>query len=194
LIDVDGRPQLVNPAAGAAIAYDPRTGKEIWRVRLDDGYSNVPRPVYGHGRVFVSNSTDSPHLMAIRPNGTGDVTETHVAWKVRRAVPLTSSPLLVGDELYMISDGGIATCLDARTGKVRWRERIGGEHSASPLHAAGKVYFQDEEGVATVVKASKQFEVVARNRLDERVLASYAVVAGDLLIRTEEHLYRIAGR
>jgi outer membrane protein assembly factor BamB len=194
LIEVKGQRQIVSPAAGAVMAYEPKTGKEIWRVRLDDGYSNVPRPVCGHGLVFLSNSTDSPHLMALRPDGKGDVTATHVAWTQKKAVPLTSSPLLSGDELYMISDGGVATCLDARTGQVHWRERIGGNHSASPLSADGKVYFQSEEGVGTVIKAGKKFEVIARNRIGERVLASYAVADGALFIRTEKHLYRIESR
>jgi outer membrane protein assembly factor BamB len=194
LIEVQGQRQIVSPAAGAVMAYEPKTGKEIWRVRLDDGYSNVPRPVHGHGLVFLSNSTDSPHLMAIRPDGKGDVTETHVAWKQQKAVPLTSSPLLVGDELYMISDAGVATCLDAKTGQVHWRERIGGNHSASPLNADGKVYFQSEEGVGTVIKAGKKFEVIARNRIGERVLASYAVTDGALFLRTEKHLLRIESR
>lgn len=192
LIHVDGQAQLISPAAGAVMAYEPRTGKEIWRVRLDDGYSNVPRPVFGHGLVFVSNSTDHPHLLAIRPGGQGDVTATRIAWRMRRAVPLTSSPLLVGDELYMVSDTGVATCLQATTGKVHWRERLGGEYSASPLHADGKVYFQSDDGTATIIKAGPKFEVIARNQLDERVLASYAAVDGALLIRAEGHLYRIS--
>jgi outer membrane protein assembly factor BamB len=194
LIEVKGQRQLVSPAAGAVMAYEPRTGKEIWRVRLDDGYSNVPRPVYGHGLIFLSNSTDSPHLMAIRPDGKGDVTSTHVAWTQTKAVPLTSSPLLAGDELYMISDAGVATCMDPKTGQVHWRERIGGNHSASPLYADGKVYFQNEEGVGTIIKAGKKFEVITRNRIGERVLASYAVADGALFIRAEKHIYRIESR
>jgi outer membrane protein assembly factor BamB len=191
LIDVKGQPQLISPAAGAVMAYEPGTGKEIWRVRLADGYSNVPRPVYGHGLVYLSDSTDSPHLLAIRPDGKGDVTDTHIAWKMRKGVPLTSSPLLVGDELYMVSDRGVASCMDARTGKLHWRERLGGHHSASPLDAAGKIYFQNEEGVAIVLKAGPRFEEIARNTLDERVLASYAAADGALFIRGDKHLYRI---
>jgi outer membrane protein assembly factor BamB len=194
VIDVNGQKQLISPAAGAVMAYEPRTGKEIWRVRLDDGYSNVPRPVFGHGLVFLSNSTDSPHLLAVRPDGKGDVTDSHVAWKVRRSVPLTSSPILVGDELYMVSDSGLATCLDAKTGKTHWRERLGGSHSASPIHADGKLYFQSEEGVGSVLKAGKKFEVLTRNRLAEPVLASYAAADGALFIRTDKHLYRIEAR
>jgi outer membrane protein assembly factor BamB len=194
LIEVKGQRQILSPAAGAVMAYEPKTGKELWRVRLEDGYSNVPRPVAGHGLVFLSNSTDSPHLMALRPDGKGDVTDSHVAWTHKKAVPLTSSPLLAGDELYMISDSGIATCLDAKTGNVYWRERIGGNHSASPLLAGGKVYFQNEEGIGTVIRAGKKFEVISRNDIGERVLASYAVSEGVLFIRAEKHLYRIESR
>lgn len=132
--------------------------------------------------------------MAIRPDGKGDVTDTHIAWTQKEAVPLTSSPLLAGDELYMVSDSGIATCMDARTGQVHWRERIGGNHSASPLLADGKVYFQNEEGIGTIIKTGKKFEVLARNDIGERVRASYAVCDGALFIRTEHHLYRIESR
>jgi outer membrane protein assembly factor BamB len=193
VITVKGQQQVISPGADTACAYDPRSGKEIWRVRYD-GYSVVPRPVYGEGLVFICTGYDSPGFIAVRPDGQGDVTDTHVAWSTRRAAPLTPSPVLVGQELYMISDQGVASCLDAKTGKVHWQERIGGAHSTSPLCAAGKIYFQDEAGTCTVVEASKQFKVISRNPLGERTLASHAVVDDALLIRTEEHLYRIQGR
>lgn len=194
LIDVKGQKQIVSPAAGAVMAYEPRTGKEIWRVRLEDGYSNVPRPVYGHGLIFLSNSTDAPHLLALKPDGQGDVTDTHVAWTVKRQVPLTPSFVLVGDELYMVSDIGVASCIDAKTGKTHWRERLGGNHFASPIAADGKVYFLNEDGVGIVIKAGKTFEVLARNKLGETAMASYAVADGALFVRTERHLWRIEGK
>jgi outer membrane protein assembly factor BamB len=190
LIDVAGRPLVVSPCSGAVCAYDPATGQEVWRV-LTEGYSVVPRPVFGHGLVYVATGYERPELLAIRPDGKGDVTDTHVAWRTARAVPLNPSPLLAGDELYLVSDGGVASCLDARTGKVHWRERVGGSHSASPLLAGGKVYFQDEEGTGTVIKAGRTFEQLARNALGERTLASYAAADGALFIRTERHLYKI---
>jgi outer membrane protein assembly factor BamB len=190
LITVRGRPQIISPGSDAVCAYDPRTGAELWRVRYE-GYSIVPRPVYGHGLVFLCTGYDRPSLLAIRPDGTGDVTATHVAWQTQRGVPLNPSPLLVGEELYLVSDLGVASCLDARTGRVHWQQRIGGNHSASPIHADGKVYCQSEEGVGVVLKAGRQFEQVARNVLGERTLASYAVADGALYIRTEAHLYRI---
>jgi outer membrane protein assembly factor BamB len=194
LINVKEQKQIVSPGAGAVCAYDPATGKEIWRVLYGNGYSVVPRPVHGHGLVFICTGFDAPELLAIRPDGQGDVTKTHIAWTARKGVPLTASLLLVGDELYMISDLGVASCLDAKTGKVHWQERIGGAFSASPLHCDGKIYFQSEEGVGVVINAGKKFDLVAKNNIGERTLASAAAVDGVLFIRTEKHLYCIQAR
>ena len=115
VIEVAGRKQVVSTGSNVVAAYDPKTGEEIWRVRYE-GYSVVPRPVYGDGLVFLSTGFDSPKLLAIRPDGTGDVTDSHVAWTSNKNAPNSPSPLLLGDELYMVSDGGILTCLDAKTG------------------------------------------------------------------------------
>jgi outer membrane protein assembly factor BamB len=193
LITVAGKQQIISPASGMVGAYDPRTGREIWRVRYE-GYSVIPRPVFGHGLVYICTGYNTPSLLAIRPDGQGDVTRTHVAWTVRRHAPHTPSPLLVGDELYLVSDWGIASCLDAKTGHVHWQERLGGAYSASPVHAGDKIYFQSEDGVGTVLKAGRRFEVVAKNAMEERTLASYAAVNGALFLRTAKHLYRIEGR
>jgi outer membrane protein assembly factor BamB len=193
LIEVGGKKQIVSPASNAVYAYNPADGKETWRVRYK-GYSVIPRPVYGQGLLFIGTGYDSPSLLAIRPDGAGDVTETHIAWKIRKAAPHAPSPLLVGDELYIVSDKGQASCLDARTGAIHWQERLGGEYSASPLFAGGKVYFLSEQGTTTVVRASKQFELVARNVLGERSLASLAAADGALFLRTDKHLYRIGAR
>jgi outer membrane protein assembly factor BamB len=190
---VDGNPQIVCPAAGAVIAYEPKQGQELWRVQYD-GYSVVPRPVYGHGMIYFSTGYDAPKLLAIRVDGKGDVTPTHVAWSSTKAAPYTPSPLLVGDELYTISDDGIASCFDAKTGKPHWQERIEGNFSASPFHAEGRIYVQSEQGVGTVLKAGRQFEQLAQNDLKEKTFASYAAADGALFIRTERHLYCIAGK
>jgi outer membrane protein assembly factor BamB len=193
MIEVGGRQLGVSPGSAMVGAYDAHTGREVWRVRYD-GYSVVPRPVFGHGLVFLSTGYNTPTLLAIRPDGRGDVTPTHVAWSTRRGAPATPSPLLVGDELYLVSDEGVASCLDARTGRVYWRRRLGGTYSASPLWAEGRVYFQSEEGTGVVVRAGKHFQLLARNALGERTLASCAAADGALFIRTEHHLYRIQQR
>jgi outer membrane protein assembly factor BamB len=190
LIEANGKPQIISPGSDVVSALDPSTGREIWRVTYD-GYSVVPRPVFGHGLVFMSTGFNNPSLLAIRPDGVGDVTAKHVAWRSRQGAPLTPSPLLVGDEVYLISDNGLATCLDARTGKVHWHERIGGKHSASPIFADGKVYCLSEDGVGIVLRAGLKYELLARNRLEEPALASYAAADGALFIRTEKHLYRL---
>jgi outer membrane protein assembly factor BamB len=191
VIRVAERDQLISVGAFRTRAYDPLTGKEIWRVRYDEGFSNVPRPVFAHGLVYVATGFQQPSLLAVRPNGTGDVTKTHVAWELKRGAPLTPSPLAVGDELYIVNDGGIATCLDARTGNLIWQQRLGGTYSASPVFADGRIYFLAEQGVTTVIAPGKEFRRLAINTLDGGLLASMAVSGGSLFLRTDSHLYRI---
>jgi outer membrane protein assembly factor BamB len=183
--------QVISPGAFRAVAYDPRTGKELWQVKYGEGFSNVPRPVYGHGLAFICTGFQEPSLLAVRVDGRGDVTKTHVAWALRRGVPLTPSPLLVGDELYLVSDNGIATCVDAKTGNEHWRARLGGNHSASPVYADGRIYFLSEEGESAVIAPGRQFQLLARNRLDGETLASMAVSGASIFIRSQTHLYRL---
>jgi outer membrane protein assembly factor BamB len=191
VIRVGERDQLISVGAYRAAAYDPLNGKEIWRVSYADGFSNVPRPVFAHGLVYIATGFQQPSLLAVRPDGTGDVTKTHVAWKLSRGAPLTPSPIVVGDELYVVTDGGIATCLDARTGATVWQQRLGGTYSASPVFAGGSIYFPAEQGVTTVIAPGKEFRRLATNRLDGGLLASMAVSGGSLFLRTDSHLYRI---
>ncbi len=191
VITVGGKKQVISPGAGVVNALDPADGKEIWRVTYD-GYSVIPRPVFGHGLIFMSTGYDSPTMLAIRPDGHGDVTETHVEWTLKKGAPHTPSPLLVGNELYLVSDGGIATCVDAKTGEEHWNERIGTKYSASPVFADGKIYFQDELGKGTVLKAGKKFQKLGENGFSEGTLASYCVGDGAIFVRTEKHLYKVA--
>lgn len=179
--------QLITVGSGAVSALDPKSGKELWRVPFVEGYSVVPRPVAGLGMIFISTAFDRPVVMAIRASAQS----AEVVWTLNRGAPNTPSLLLVGEELYMVSDGGFAGCVDARTGKVHWYERVGGNYSASPIYADGKIYLQSEEGKGVVLKAGKEFLKLAENSLDEKSLASYAVGDGALYIRTAEHLYRI---
>ncbi len=192
-IEVGGATQIVSPGSGFVGGYDVKDGREIWRATYGEGYSVVPRPVFAHGLLFVSSSFDAPVLYAIKPDGAaGDVTATHVAWSNRKAAPHSASALVLGDEVYFVSDAGIASCADARTGEVHWSERLGGGFSASPVAAEVRVYFQNEAGVGFVVRAGKTFELLAKNDLGERSLASYAVADGALFIRTETRLWKVA--
>ena len=191
MIRVDDRDEVISVGAFRATAYEPATGKEIWRVEYADGFSNVPRPVYAHGLVYIATGFNQPSLLAVRAKGTGDITKTEVAWTMRRAAPLTPSPLVVGDDLYLVNDGGIISCLDARTGEVRWQQRLGGSYSASPVYADGRIYFLSEDGVTTVVEPGATLRVVARNQLDGATLASIGIADRSIFIRTIDRLYRI---
>ena len=184
--------QVISPGALRAIAYEPRTGKEIWQVRYGEGFSNVPRPVYGLGLVFICTGFQQASLLAIKPDGRGDITKSKVVWRLDRGVPLTPSPLLVGDELYMVTDNGIATCVDAKTGEELWRARLGGNHSASPIYADGKIYFLSEEGESVVIAPGRQLKHLATNQLEGPTLASMAISDRSLFVRTATHLYRIS--
>jgi outer membrane protein assembly factor BamB len=192
-INVDGVTEAIIPGSGFVGGYDPATGHELWRVLYGEGYSVVPRPVFAHGLLFVSSGFDSPVVYAINPTGAkGDATATNVAWSTRKGGPQTPSMLVVGDEVYFISDLGIATCADAKTGTVHWTHRLDGNFSASPVFAEGRIYFQTEGGVGYVIKAGKEFAQLSENDLAERSLASYAVVDRALFIRTQGHLWKIA--
>lgn len=194
VITVNQQDQLVSVGAYRAAAYEPLTGQEIWRVSYGDGFSNVPRPVFGHGLVVIATGFQTPSLMAVRPDGKGDVTRTHVAWTITRGAPYTPSPLLVGDDVYYVSDTGVLSLADLPSGQVVWQQRLGGNYSASPVLADGRIYFQSEEGMTTVIAPGREFRRLATNRLDGATLASMAVSNGSFFVRSHTHLYRIAER
>lgn len=190
VINLNGAKQLISPGGDRVVAYDPETGEEIWWVRYD-GYSLVPRPVFGNGLVFVCTGYDEPTLLAIRPDGTGDVTASHVAWKSDRSVPLNPSPILADDQLYTLSDAGILTHYAAESGNVVWRKRVGGDYSASPILHRDRLYLLSESGTMTIVSTGDRYKVFARNSVPGTTLASPAVNGNSLFIRTNTHLFRI---
>lgn len=191
VIDVDGAPRLISTGSQATYAYEPSTGKEVWRL-YHKGFSQSSRPVLGDGLLFLNTGFVRPQLLAVRPGGKGDVTgKDAIAWTARRSVPTMPSPLFLDGRIYIVSDGGVASCLDAKTGKSLWRERIGGEHSASPIHAGGRIYFFDREGGTVVISPGPTFKKLAENRLDSGFMASAAVVGDAFIFRTKKHLYRI---
>ena len=185
-----GRKQLISPAAVATIAYDPLTGDELWTV-YHGGFNAAARPLYSHGLVFI-NTEGGLRLLAVRPDGTGDVTRTHIAWTCEKATPTRPSQLIVKDHLYMVNDAGIVSCLDVKTGKATWTHRMGGPHSASPIHAGGRIYFFDEDGKSRVIEADpEKFQLLSENQLAAGCMASPAVLDNALIVRTKTHLYRI---
>jgi outer membrane protein assembly factor BamB len=186
-----GQTQVIAPGAQWAVAYEPMTGKEIWRVHHGRGFSIGTCPVSGNGLVYFGTGCMKAQLWAVRPDGHGDVTETNVAWKSLRQVPVMSSPTIVGKELYWISDDGMATCADALTGDIHWQQRLGGHCLASPLAAAGRIYFFFKDGKSVVIKASPTFERLAENTLDGVVVATPAISDNAIYVRTDTDLYCI---
>lgn len=190
IADVDGQPLLISLGSKAIYAYEPKTGKELWRLDAPGSHSGGCRPVFGHDLLFMPIGS-SAELWAIRPGGRGVLTESDIAWKRKRAVPRRASPLLVEDLLFMVDDSGVAACVEATTGEEVWRKRLGSNYSSSPIYADGLVYFFDQEGKTTVVEASRDYRVVATNQLEDGFMASPAVSGSSLFLRTRTHLYRI---
>lgn len=188
---VDGKAQVLTPGPDHLAAYDPATGAELWKV-IAPGWSVVPQPALGHGLVIYNHDYDHPELMAVRLGGTGDVTKTHVQWRIKRGAPSTPSPLLIGDELYFVSDKGIASCVDARTGTAHWMERLDGNYSASPVFANGRILFLNENGLATWVQLGKEFVVLGTNEVPGRTFATPAFAGGAMYLRTDKQLYKFS--
>ncbi len=190
MIDVSGAPQMLTAGSKAIYSYDPATGRELWKVR-HEGYSPASRPLFDHGVAYVATGNGKSEMLALRADGHGDVTESAVLWRVSRASPRMPSPVLVNGMLFMVTDAGIASCVDAATGAESWRERIGGEYASSVLYGDGRVYFFSQQGKSTVLKASRAFEPLATNELAHGFMASPAVSGKALYLRTKTDLYRI---
>lgn len=190
-----GEPLIISLGSKALYAYEPSTGQEIWRFEDRGSHSGSSTPVIGEEFIYATSGFGNEHLRAIKPGGTGVLPESQVAWTVAKNVPQKPSPVLVNGRLYMVDDGGIANCIDAKTGKQIWSGRLKGNYSASPVYAAGKVYFfneDDEDGLSTVVEAgTDKFTVLAENELATGAMGSPAIVGDALFLRTKTHLYRI---
>lgn len=194
LIEVNGQRQLIAPAGEAVMAYDPESGEELWRVLYPGGFNVSARPIFANGLVYLFTSGLERILMAIKPDGSGDVTDTHVAWSTRKGTPGIPSPVIVDDLLFMVSDkGGIVRCLDAVSGEQIWTKRVGGDHWASPLYADGMLFFSSKQGVVTTLQASgTKPESMIQNEMNGRFIASPAVVGDSgLILRSTTHLYCI---
>ena len=182
---------LISQGAKAIYGYDPETGEEIWRYDEHSNHSASTRPVIHGETVYAPTGFAKPYLVALSGTNSGVLDESSVLWKLQKGVPKKPSLQLVGDHIYAISDGGIGTCWDAKTGDVKWAERIGGNYSSSPIVANGNLYFCSEEGKTTVVKASPEFEKIAENTIGDGFMASPAVSGDALYLRSRTHLYCI---
>jgi outer membrane protein assembly factor BamB len=155
------------------------------------GMNVSARPLYGHGLLFLSTADGGFVHYAVRPDGRGDITASHVVWKNTKGVPKHASHILAGDLLFMANEQGVLTCLDAKTGDVAWQKRIGGSFTASPIHSEGRVYFFGEAGETHIVAAEREFKLLGTNQLADGFMASPAVCDKSLILRTTKNLYRI---
>ena len=190
IIKSGGKFQLLSVGAKAGYGYDPSTGKELWRVRYAD-WSTAPRPLYRDGLAFLVTGLVKAELLGVKVDGTGDVTDTHVAWRLKTHVSKTASPVLVDDLIYMVADESFVSCVEAATGNVVWSERIGGKYAASPIYADGHLYFCDKDGTTTILKPGRTFEVETTNKLANGFMSSPAVSGKALFLRTRTDLYRV---
>jgi outer membrane protein assembly factor BamB len=190
LISVNGQGQVIAPGSDCVLSISPDDGRVIWQL-LYSGYSVIPKPIYHNRLVFLSTSYDTPSMLAIDPTGEGDVTDTHLKWSLKKNVPHTPSMLADEEWIYSISDDGIAMCVEAATGDIVYKKRVGGGFSASPVMVDDKIYYTNESGLTTVIAAGPDYKVLAENDLGERTLASAAVDGNALFIRTADAIYRI---
>jgi outer membrane protein assembly factor BamB len=191
ILDLQPVPMLISSGSKTLYGYDPRTGRECWKV-YHGSHTTASRHVLGQGLVMFATGMGKPELWAVKPDGQGDVTRSNVVWKSGgKSVSKLASPVVVGDLLFMVSDGGVASCREIATGRELWTQRIGGHFAASPIFADGRLYFCDQDGKTTVIKPGRNFELLATNTLETGCMASPAVSGKSLFLRTKTHLYRI---
>ncbi|TWU05560.1 outer membrane protein assembly factor BamB family protein [Stieleria varia] len=191
VIRVDGVEQLVYPSAVATIAYDPKTGEELWKV-YHGGMNASARPIYSDGLIFLTNGMGS--MVAVQSGGHGDVTETGIVWDSKKSVAKKSSPMVVDGLLYMISDDGVATCRDAKTGEIHWQERLNGEYAASPILADHRIYFFSREGDILSIAPGVEYKVLGEGKLGDGFMASPAVVGNEMILRSKSMLYCVSAK
>jgi outer membrane protein assembly factor BamB len=187
---LNGRTQMMVAGSHSIVSYNPQNGAKHWYTVGPQGRA-IASPVVAAGLLFVSTAYPDREMLAIRPDGHGDVTNTHIAWRNGQSAPYVPSPIAVDKYFLAVSDDGIVSCFDAATGHRHWRERIGKGHSAAPVTAAGLVFFVSDEGVTRIVRAGEKYELVAENRLGERCYASPAISNGQIFLRSEQHLFCI---
>jgi len=190
IVTAAGKPQMLSAGAKAAYAYDPRTGRELWKVQYSD-WSVAPRPLFDRGLAFIVTGLTKKELWAVKTDGQGDVTDTGVVWKLKTRVGKYASPILVDGLIYTAADESFITCLEAATGQTVWTERVGGKYAASPIYADGRLYFFSQEGTTLALKPGRSLEVLATNILASGFMASPAVADKAFFLRSKTHLYRV---
>ena len=191
-LKVSGKTIMISPGAKSCFAYNPINGKELWNITYS-GYSNASRTVIYKDNAIINSGYGKPHLISVKidPSAAGDISGTHINWDIFKRVPKRSSPIIVGDQLYMTTDEGILTCLDAKTGESNWSDRMPGHYSASPIFADGKLYFFSEMGHCYVIAPGGDYNLISKNKLDSGFMASPAISGKAIYARSKTHLYRI---
>jgi outer membrane protein assembly factor BamB len=192
IANVDGKDQLISGAGDFLGGFDLKSGERIWSIYAQ-GEGVTPSPVLGDGMLFASSGFEKTTLRGVKLGGArGDVTPSHIVWEQKKGVPTQSSPIYVKPYLYAITDGGIASCFEPKSGEIVWQDRVGGNFSASPVYADGKIYFLSEAGETTVIEAGPRFKIVSRNPLGEKCQASLAISNRRLFVRSDKSLFCIA--
>jgi hypothetical protein len=188
----DGRTQMILAGNKCVAGYDPRDGSRHWII--DGPTEQFVASLVDNGKLlFLTAGFPEHHILAIRPDGRGNVTDTHVVWRTTKGCSYVPSPIASADGRFflVVSDEGIASCFEAETGKRHWMERLGPHYSASLVSAGGLVHFLSDEGVTAIVRPDTKLDVVAKNVLGERCVASPAISQGQIFLRAEKHLYCI---
>lgn len=190
--DLSGRTQMILSGDKSVASYDPDNGKIHW---IMDGPTEqfVASIVYNPKAdlLFVTGGFPDLHILGLKHDGHGKIDDSKIVWRSNKGVSYVPSPISVGDYFFIVSDGGIASCFDAKTGKTMWQERLGGGHHASLLSAENHVYFLSDAGLMTVVEARPEFTVLSKNDLAEPCSASPAISDGQMFIRGDKHLFCI---
>ncbi len=190
VVQTSAGPELVVNSSERVDAYDPRNGSILWHVGGSNQFP-IPVPTFGNGVIYLTRGYRSGPYMAIRPGGRGDVSASHVVWEVPTGAPYISSLVYDGGLLYMASDVGAISVIDASTGRRLWQERVNGLFSASPVAGDGKIYFVSETGEVIVLRGGREPQVVARNDIGERLMAGPAISNGQIFLRSDGALFAI---
>ena len=193
IITVNGKDQLVSVGSQLCQVFDPETGREIWRVTYKGGDSTVSSPLFWNGIVYINTGLQPTELWAVRPDGKGDITATHILWKCKQNVPGISTPVITNGLIFMVNEKGFFSCLDAKTGQEIWKQKLQGNFNfnTAPVSISGKIYLSDMNGATTIINAGKKFEVVAKNKLEGKFIARPVVSGNSLIVRSDTHVYRI---
>jgi outer membrane protein assembly factor BamB len=186
-----GQDVLISLGSKALYAYEPLTGKELWRVEDKASFSGSDTPVFSSDMIFYGSGHGQSELLAVRPGGQGDVTNSAIAWRLHKKIPTRSSLLLLDGLIYMVTDAGIVNCVDARNGEEVWHGRIDGQYSASPILADGRIYFFSEQGKTTALAPGREFKVLGEAQLPDGIMATPAIVGDAIFLRTKATVYRI---